>query len=262
MRKALSTKYPKCQVSGPFPSRSTLSSDGEDDNIEHQTSSMDASVFEVRLQFTEMLGNLAFGKKYIGACGNYSMKHYSFHVDLFDCILTELTDAKSTPVYLKNIMILLESICSTSLGNSWFGFRDLFEQNIKHVCHGILHSKRQRDYHIDYIVKLLDVYCRRHWFQESTVQYIHSYVQKYTESHPLSPDEKPLDKLEFLERMEEDRDQQKRFRELSWFRNPQEDPLLELDSILESLSDWNSEDERDVLQQRARFTRAQELPMK
>jgi hypothetical protein len=221
---------------------------------------MDSEAFKVRIHFAELLGGLVGSKKQLGTCTSYCMKYYGFHKDLFDCILSELTDSKSSPAYLKHIMMLIESVISATLVNSWTGYRDSFEQSIKHVCHGIFHSKRQLDYHMDYIAKLLEIFCKRHWLKDSTIQYIQSYLQKYMESHEMILDEKSLEKSEFLERMEEERDQQKRFKELLWFRNPHADPMLEVDELLDHLSDWNSEDEKEVFRERRLFERSNTTP--
>lgn len=218
---------------------------------------MKQNIFEIRFQFTQMLDNLSTSKRYLGACSSYCMKHYDCSTDLFDCILSELTDTRSTSLYLKHIMMLLENVCSVSLANSWVDFRNVFEQNVKYICNSIFHSNRPFDYHIEYILKMFEVISKRHWLKDETIKTVSTIIKYYKETHDPYIEERSLGKAEFFERIEEERDQQKRLRELLWFVNPKADSFEQVKSICTSLSDWNSDDEGDIRREREAFEQSQ-----
>lgn len=218
---------------------------------------MKQNIFEIRFQFTQMLDNLSTSKKYLGTCSSYCMKHYDCSADLFDCMMSELADIRSTSLYLKHIMMLLENVCSASLANSWVDFRNAFEHNIEYICNSIFHPNRSLDYHIEYILRMFEVIFKRHWLKHETIKNATNIIKQYKETHEPCIEERSIDKTEFFERIEEERDQQKRLRELLWFINPKTDPFEQVKSIYTSLSDWNSDDEGEIKRERETFEQSQ-----
>lgn len=130
--------------------------------MDQQRPSAVEDTFECRLAFSQMLSSLSTGKRSLSQASAYAVSHYQLKDDLFDCFIAELKDVKNSSLYLKNMFILLESICISSMSNGWTGYRDAFEKNCSLILGIIFHPKRHLDYHIQYTLRVsspeLDAY--------------------------------------------------------------------------------------------------------
>lgn len=221
---------------------------------------MNENLFSYRIQFIEHLNSFSTNKKSLGSASSYALRHYDCYEELFDCLLEEFTDMKSSSLYLKNLFILLENICTVTMNNSWFGYKNCFERYIKKILVCIFHPKRVLDCHISYIIKLLKVICYREWFTDETIQYIEKVIQKYTDQAVLAKDDKLIDKNELFERMEEEREYQKKLREHLWLRKINEPKYNEMEEIFDTVEGIiTEEDEKDLHCQLEKYQKAQKL---
>ncbi|KGG52855.1 hypothetical protein DI09_12p230 [Mitosporidium daphniae] len=120
----------------------------------------------------------------------YALSHYSIHTELFDVLFSELRESgPSSSLAVKNLYILLEFIVISSLVNGWPGYRDAMELKMPAILGILFHPRRHLDYHID---------C--------------------TPSKDY--DKLTGDKSELQERFEEERELQKRLRDISFRISP------------------------------------------
>jgi hypothetical protein len=160
---------------------------------------------------------------------------------------------RSSSYYLKNCLITLESIIVAAMNNGSFEWSRLFETHLKAILNCLLHPKRHFDYYVSYMLKVTkfyffivfhahstfnsyyrlsngavgssmpnpESYCMILWTSISTgTIYIYIYIfHLYDVSQTLMLSksfDKPLDKQQIQERMEEERDFQKKMKEVLW----------------------------------------------
>lgn len=190
-------------------------------------------LFELRSQFTELLTGLATSKRHLQPAIHFAMKHYhSARDELFDVLVEDLTDMKAPSMALKNLLICLESLCSSALQNGWGGYVDLTAKALPRITGCVLHPKRHLDYHVSYCLRLLKLIRDRDWFSAEVRCTLSDAIERYEADPPTAKDwDKLSDKAELTERMEEEREIQKKLREFLWWQRPGASPYAEVDAM-------------------------------
>lgn len=93
----------------------------------------------------------------------------------------------------------------------------------------------------------------RDWFSEPAAEFVERSIRKYQSTVKPTQTTLALSTSESLERIEEEREIEKRLREQSWHIRPADRPF-ELQMILNSLSDLDSEDEQELAEEYEKFS--------
>ncbi|KAM0684505.1 hypothetical protein MDAP_000275 [Mitosporidium daphniae] len=184
---------------------------------------MTEDVFECRVEFSQLLSPLLTSKKTMSQALAYALSHYSIHTELFDVLFSELRESgPSSSLAVKNLYILLEFIVISSLVNGWPGYRDAMELKMPAILGILFHPRRHLDYHIEYLTKLCRLLAERNIFSTKISLEMIKHVDTYCANCTPSKDYDKLtgDKSELQERFEEERELQKRLRDISFRISP------------------------------------------
>ncbi|PGH15744.1 hypothetical protein AJ80_05452 [Polytolypa hystricis UAMH7299] len=219
-----------------------------------------ADPFEVRMRFTTQLQHLSASVTSSQKAAHYALKYRDMDEDLHSCILEQLE--RNNMNIRANIMYFIEHLCDMATKEKHLEFVHMIQRDILRIVDAVAPSDGSGAANVKHVRHVLDGLLSKSFLKAETVKEIDACL-KERETHPAhlldldSVDDNPssegaaagrsarssgikLDKRQIEQRIEEDRERNKRLRENMW-AVPGND-TDEFDKMWDELSDLGEDD--------------------
>ncbi|KAJ5805245.1 sporulation protein [Penicillium riverlandense] len=217
--------------------------------------------FEVRMRFTTQLQHLSATVTSSQKAAHYALKYRDLDEDLHSCILEQLE--RNNMNNRANIMSFIEHFCEMATKEDHLPYVRMIQRDILRVVDAVVPPDGTGAANVKHVRRVLQSLQTKEMLSKETVAEIDAAL-KDRESHPshldLEPEEIPegnsarsktgtprsskppqrVDKRQIEQRIEEDRERNKRLRESMWAVNG--DDMDEYDKLWEETSDINEDD--------------------
>ncbi|KAF3393835.1 CTD kinase subunit gamma [Penicillium rolfsii] len=208
--------------------------------------------FEVRMRFTQQLQHLSASVTSSQKAAHYALKHRDWDEDLHSCILEQLERASINNMNCRaNIMFFIEQLCEMATKEDHLDYVRMIQRDILRIVDAVVPPDGSGAANVKHVRRVLGNLQNKEILTTDSVTEIDAALRdrdthpehynigedgaRDETSHGIRPDKRQIE-----QRIEEDRERNKRERESFWIM-PEKD-LEEWEQVLHNVSEIDSDD--------------------
>ncbi|KAI1921627.1 hypothetical protein LOZ58_005636 [Ophidiomyces ophidiicola] len=213
-----------------------------------------ADPFEVRMRFTSMLQHMSASFTSSQKAAHYAIKHRDMAEDLHSCILEQLE--KNNMNIRANIVYFIEHLCDVATKENHLEFVQLIQRDVLRIVDAVAPADGSGAANVKHVRRVLNGLQSKEILSTDAVSEIDACLRERESyaAHLLDqetahagdhgditrPGGITVDKKQIEQRIEEDRERNKRLRENMWAVPPSD--LKEFEMMWEDVSDIDEDD--------------------